>query len=267
MTKVLILLTTIILINSCQGINKTTDNSIVELQKVENNPVETQEENLEMESNYLKGVNHALWTELLQKHVSSQGNVNYKGFKTDEIKLKNYFQSLSENTVEDSWSKAEKLAYWINAYNAFTIQLIIDNYPVKSIKDINSPWDQRFIKLGEKSYSLNDIEHEILRKMGDARIHFAIVCASVSCPKLLNKAFEASKLEAQLNAATKAFLTDPERNNLSENKIEISKIFKWFSSDFKQNGSLIDFLNKYSEITISENASKSYKDYNWDLNE
>ena len=181
--------------------------------------------------------------------------------------LEAYLSSLSENMPQDSWTKAAKLAYWINAYNAFTIKLIIDNYPTKSIKNISSPWDQRFIYLGDKSYTLNYIEHEILRKMNEPRIHFGIVCASVSCPKLQNIAFEATNIEEQLTNATKEFLADPVRNNLSQNSIKISKIFKWFSSDFKQNGSLIDFLNKYSEITISQKASKSYKDYDWNLNE
>ena len=211
--------------------------------------------------------NHSAWNDLLQKHVSNQGNVNYKGFKTEHTALKNYIQSLSKNTPTQTWTKAEKLAYWINAYNALTIDLIVKHYPLKSIKDIDSPWEQRLWKLGDKSYNLEDIEHKILRKMNEPRIHFGIVCASVSCPKLQNTAFEASKLEEQLTIATKEFLADSTKNNLSNNNIKISKIFKWFSSDFKENGSLVDFINKYSEIVISQNASKSYKDYNWNLNE
>lgn len=251
-------MSTLIFLSSCSGTNKTTNNSSEEIQK---------EENVQVETNYTNDFNHSLWNSLLQKHVSSQGNVNYKGFKADESKLKIYFQSLSDNTPQDSWTKAEKLAYWINAYNAFTVKLIIDRYPVKSIKDISSPWNQRFIKLGDKTYSLNDIEHKILRKMDEPRIHFGIVCASVSCPKLQNTAFESSKIEVQLSNATKEFLADPARNNLSQNSIRISKIFKWFAKDFKKGGSLIDFLNKYSEITISQNASKRYKNYDWNLNE
>ena len=143
--------------------------------------------------------NHSLWNDLLQKHVSVQGNVNYKGFKLDYSDLERYLQSLSDNIPNKSWSKAEKLSYWINAYNAYTIKLIIDKYPLKSIKDINRPWDQRFIKLGEKIYTLNDIEHEILRKMNEPRIHFAIVCASISCPKLQNEAFTPLKSRNTIN--------------------------------------------------------------------
>ena len=215
----------------------------------------------------VENFNHSYWNILLQKHVSERGNVNYKAFKKEELKLTSYLNSLSNNYPSETWSNDEKKAYWINAYNAFTIQLIIENYPISSIKDIKNPWRIEFINLGDKTFSLNDIEHEILRKMNDPRIHFGIVCASVSCPKLQNTAFEASNLDSKLDAATKEFLADPMRNNLTENSIEISKIFKWFAKDFKNEGSLIDFLNKYAEITISQNAKKSYKDYDWNLNE
>ena len=211
--------------------------------------------------------NHDPWNNLLKTHVSSNGNVNYNGFKNNRKALTNYITSLGKSIPNEKWSKEDKLAYWINAYNAMTIDLIIRNYPIKSIKDIKDPWDQRLWKLGDKWYHLNQIEHQILRKMNEPRIHFGIVCASFSCPKLQNKAFTASQLEAQLTAATKEFLIDKNRNEIASNTIKISKIFKWFSIDFKQNGSLIDFLNQYSEVQISSNAKKSYKDYNWDLNE
>ncbi|QCE40734.1 DUF547 domain-containing protein [Psychroserpens sp. NJDZ02] len=212
---------------------------------------------------------HFIWNELLQKHVSDNGNVNYKSFKTDHKKLLEYIyilDLLKSNPEFDSISKEEKLAYWINAYNALTIDLIIKNYPVKSIKDIKDPWGQKLWELGDKWYSLEDIEHEVLRKMDEPRIHFAIVCASYSCPKLQNTAFTASNLETQLTAATKQFLSDTKRNEIKENSLKLSKIFKWFDKDFEQTGSLIDFLNKYTDITISAKAKISYKDYNWDLN-
>ncbi len=166
----------------------------------------------------------------------------------------------------DTWTKDDKLAYWINAYNALTIDIILRNPSVKSIKDIDNPWDQKLWKLGDNWYDLNEIEHKILRKMNEPRIHFAIVCASISCPKLQNSAFIGSKLDMQLTAATKEFLNDPSKNKLSINKLELSRIFKWFSQDFKQGQSLIDFLNKYSDIGISQKASISYKDYDWNLN-
>lgn len=210
---------------------------------------------------------HIIWNNLLAKHVSDKGLADYKGFKSDWSILKAYFIHLNDNIPNLESSKEEKLAYWINAYNAFTIDLILKNYPLKSIKDIKDPWEQRLWKLGNKWYNLDDIEHQILRKMNEPRIHFAIVCASYSCPKLQNEAFKASMLNEQLNKATKAFLNDSERNNISKEKLELSKIFQWFGKDFKQKGSLIDFLNIYSEKEIAEDAKISFKKYNWDLNE
>lgn len=210
---------------------------------------------------------HGSWNKLLQKHVTKNGNVNYKGFKTDKALLKNYLDQLSENTVQESWGREDKLAYWINAYNAFTVKLIVDNYPTKSIKDIKDPWDYRNIKIGGKWLTLNDIEHTILRKMEEPRIHFAINCASVSCPKLSNEAFVASKLEDQLNKVTKEFLSDSTRNEITADSLKISKIFRWFAKDFKKDGTLIDFLDTYSDIGISDKAKISFKDYDWNLNE
>jgi hypothetical protein len=204
---------------------------------------------------------------LLKLYVTHDGEVDYVGFKKDRRMLTNYIKALGEQMPNDDWSTAEKLVYWINAYNALTVDLILRNYPLKSIKDIKNPWNQRLWKLGDKWYNLDEIEHKILRKMNEPRIHFAINCASFSCPPLLNQAFYAEKLEAQLTNVTKAFLANTQRNTITENQLEISKIFKWFAKDFKQNGSLIDFLNQYSEVKINANAKKKYKDYDWTLNE
>jgi hypothetical protein len=211
--------------------------------------------------------NHRRWNDLLQLNVSEDGKVNYKAFKNNPIELHVYIDSLGENMPNVQWSEQDKLAYWINAYNAMTIDLIIKNYPVKSIQDIKEPWKQRLWKLGSKWYNLNEIEHQILRKMNEPRIHFGIVCASYSCPKLQNEAFTALQLDAQLTKATREFLADPNRNSITSDNINISKIFKWFSKDFKQNGNIIDFLNQYSDVQISSKAKTSFKDYNWNLNE
>ncbi|GER58223.1 DUF547 domain-containing protein [Patiriisocius marinus] len=209
---------------------------------------------------------HQSFNTLLQNNVSANGNVNYEGFKRNRKVLSNYIKALGENIPQDDWTQNEKLAYWMNAYNAMTIDLILRNWPVESIKDIKKPWDQRYWKLGDKYYNLEEIEHQILRKMGDARIHFGINCASFSCPPLLNEAFTAAKVASQLNIVATKFINDSSRNMISENSIEISKIFDWFSKDFKQNGSVIDYLNKFSEVKISEDAKVRYMDYNWELN-
>ncbi|MCT4629862.1 DUF547 domain-containing protein [Winogradskyella sp.] len=216
---------------------------------------------------YNEEFDHSSFSTLLKKYVSTQGKVDYNGLKSQNKLLRNYIKSLSSNTPKEKWNDSNKLAYWINAYNALTIDLIIRNYPLKSIKDLKDPWDQKLWKFGDKWLNLNDIEHQILRKMNEPRIHFAIVCASESCPKLQNTAFTASNLEEQLTNATKGFLSDTSKNEISKNNIKLSKIFKWFKKDFERNGSIIDFLNQYSDIEISNKAKKSFKDYNWDLNE
>ncbi|MEM0543766.1 DUF547 domain-containing protein [Flavobacterium sp. j3] len=214
-----------------------------------------------------KVIDHQKWHVLLQKHVSAKGNVNYPGFKKDAQALQVYLDELSANVPQKSWSKNAVLAYWINAYNAFTVKLILDNYPVKSIKDIKDPWGKKFFILGTKKYSLEEIEHEILRKMDEPRIHFAINCASFSCPNLSNEAFIDTKLEKQLDVAAKAFVNDKTKNTIQQESVEISKIFDWFSGDFKSNGSIVDYLNQYSTIKISKKAKIKFKEYNWSLND
>ena len=216
---------------------------------------------------FIKITSHDKWDSILKKHVSENGNVSYSGFLNNKSELREYIKYITNNPPTEKWMKDHKLVYWINAYNALTIDLILRNYPLQSIKDIKDPWDQRLWKFGDKWLNLNDIEHKILRKMNEPRIHFAIVCASESCPKLQNEAFTASNLEEQLTNATKEFLSDTSKNELSKNRIKLSKIFKWFAKDFKEDGSLIDFLNQYSEVSISNSAKKSFKDYSWDLND
>ena len=213
-------------------------------------------------------VEHSKWNTILLNHVSDQGNVNYKAIIENSKALNDYLELLSKNHPSSNWSKLETLAYWLNAYNAFTVKLIIEHYPVSSIKDIKNAWDLNFIKIGDKDYSLNYIEHEIIRKMDEPRIHFALVCAAISCPKLYNQAFTASTLEADLSKLTKEFLRDNSKNTLTEKHVKLSKIFQWFKKDFEQNGgSVIDFLNSYSEVSISPKAKKSFYKYDWRLNE
>lgn len=218
---------------------------------------------------------HKVFSELLAKYVSNDGKVNYTGFVDDIELFQSYLNSLSQNPPIAAWTDNQRKAYWINAYNAFTIKLIADNYPVKSIKDlggwiykVNTAWDIRFIKIGKETLDLNNIEHEKLRReFDDPRIHFAIVCASKSCPKLLNEAYEAEKLEAQLDQAGRSFLNDPSRNRISKEKVELSSIFKWYKGDFTKNSTLIEFVNRYAQQKINRDADLSYLDYDWSLNE
>jgi hypothetical protein len=217
--------------------------------------------------NVLEKFDHTIFNNLLLENVSESGVINYRGFISNKILFKSYLSLLSENIPKENWTKEDKLAYWMNTYNAFTIKLIIDNYPTKSIKDIKNAWDSRFFKLGKKWYNLSDVEHKILRKMDDPRIHFGINCASFSCPPLLNRAFTASTINTDLEFLAHQFINDKSRNTISENNIQLSKIFKWYSNDFETEGSLIKFLNNYSDIKINSTAKKSFKKYDWNLNE
>ena len=161
---------------------------------------------------------HHRWNTQLKKYVSNDGIVNYKEWGKNIDQLKAYINTLESNSPNENTSKEYKLAYWINAYNALTIDLIIKNYPLKSIKEIKFPWKTKCFNDGKNNYSLGDIEHKILRKMNEPRIHFAINCASKSCPKLLNEAYIEKNLNNQLNAATKEFLIDSTKNIIKENK-------------------------------------------------
>lgn len=217
---------------------------------------------------------HQLWDSLLQTHVSSEGITDYAGFIADSATLNRYLAQLQSHLPDaTSWTKNEILAWWINAYNAYTIQLVIRYYPVNSIKDIkqgipfvSSVWDIKFIPFANDSISLNTIEHRILRKMEEPRIHFAINCASKSCPALLNHAYLPETLNNQLNEQARRFINDPTKNKISSDAAELSSIFSWFTSDFTKNGSLKDFINQFSDIAILPETSVKFMDYNWQLN-
>ena len=226
--------------------------------------------------NYANPVQHGEWDVLVKKHVSKNGMVDYQGFLKDKKQLQVYLDKLSANKPTSKWSKNEKMAFWINAYNAFTVKLILDHYPINSIKDIkkgipfvNSVWDITFIPMGKEKIDLNYIEHSILRKeFKDPRIHAAINCASFSCPLLRNEAYYASRLDEQLNDAMRRFVNDSERNQLDKSNIKISKIFSWFGGDFKLNGlSVVDYLNKYAKKRVQQNAKIDFLDYQWELND
>lgn len=222
--------------------------------------------------------NHEAWTVLLQKYVDDSGNVDYTGFQKDSTTLNSYLRKLTANPPDEkTWSESEQLAYWINVYNAFTIKLINQHYPLESIKDlgsiiqipfINSPWDIKFIEINGEKLDLNNVEHSILRKkFNEPRIHFAINCASFSCPKMRNEAYIASKLNDQLEEQAYDFINDPARNDISLQEARLSKIFSWFKGDFTKNGSLADFINQYSKMKIDDKMKVTFIDYDWSLNE
>jgi hypothetical protein len=205
----------------------------------------------------------------LQKYVSATGNVNYKKIKANKSSLDAIVKQFQDVSPQKTWSKNEQLAYWLNAYNLFTIKLIVDNYPVSSITKLDNgkPWDVKRIKIGTNTYSLNQIENDIVRPtFQDARIHFALNCAAKSCPPLHNKAFLAATLDTQLEQRTKSFITS-KSNVVAEKSLKISKIFEWYGADFKtKNSTIQSFFAKYSTVKVQKDATISYLEYDWTLN-
>jgi hypothetical protein len=241
---------------------------------------------------------HAAWTALLRKHVrvlrgGQATQVAYAGFAADRAALKAYLDSLSAVTPAAfaAWPKAERAAFLINAYNAFTVELILTRYPdLKSIKDLgsllSSPWKPKWIPLLGTKVSLDDIEHAMLRKRGDyddPRVHFAVNCASIGCPALREEAFVAARLDAQLDEQTLRFMSDRTRNrfNAQRGRLELSKIFDWYGEDFRLGhrgiASLPAFAARYAEQLADAPADRErirgagvdigFTDYDWALND
>lgn len=221
---------------------------------------------------------HAGWNTIVKQFVNERGLVNYRGLRADSLALNAYLQDLGTHLPSKSWTDNDRLAYWINAYNAYTVQLIIRNYPVKSIKDlggdkifVNTPWDKHFIHFGGTAYSLNDIEHRIIRRQfHDNRIHLALVCAAISCPRLRNEAYSGPSLNAQLDEQGRDFLNNSAKNKLiPADKPQVSSIFSFYPKDFTKNGSksVQEFINRYATTKIKTDATLSYLTYNWALNE
>lgn len=235
------------------------------------------------------------WDALLKKHVTPLRNgqatqVDYAGFVADHERLKQYLASVSavKPAEFDSWDKPSQLAFLINAYNAFTVELILGAYPdVKSIKDLGSllrsPWKKSFIPLLGETHSLDDIEQGMIRKPGrfdEPRIHFAVNCASIGCPALRPEAYVGEHLDAQLEDAAKNFLSDRTRNRLEGKSLKLSSIFKWYRGDFEKGWrgatSLPAFLALYRQpLDLDEGAVTRLKageigidflDYDWRLN-
>lgn len=209
---------------------------------------------------------------LLKKHVSEDGFVNYVEMKKDKAKLDSFITYLSTTKPASSWSDNKNKAFWMNAYNAYTLKLILENYPVKSIMKINkkgkTAWKIPFAVVGGETYTLDHIENQILRvKYFDPRIHVGVNCASGSCPKLANFAFTEDNVDAKLESLMKIFINDTTRNLLSFKKVQISSIFDWYKQDFSKEGSVIDYINKYAETPVKPKAKIGYLKYDWSLNE
>ncbi len=210
---------------------------------------------------------HQQWDSILKQFVSTTGRVDYQNWKEDSDGIEEYIRHLEKNTPQDSWSKEQKLAYWINAYNAVTVKLILDYYPIRSIRDIEKPWNTKLFSTGGNDYTLDEIEHDIIRKMDEPRIHFVVNCTAKSCPKLQKFAFTSSELEEQLEKATFEYLNDRSMNIINQQSVQLSKIFEWFSEDFGDKKQKFGFITKYTKVDIDPQAKLSYLPYNWELND
>lgn len=232
---------------------------------------------------------HTLMTEVLAASTSGD-RVDYLALRQEPAALDRYLASLRavDPKVMKQWSEDERFAFWINAYNGYTLQLVRDHYPVKGIKSIGgiltSVWDKAFIPMNghhpkgkNKKLSLNHIEHDILRPLfRDARVHAAINCASLSCPPLRNEAYVAARLDEQLDEQVRAWLADPGRNRFDEKagRMHLSKIFDWFAKDFRRDGGSVQgWIAKYAPAEVAgwlkqtEEVRVSYLDYSWKLND
>jgi hypothetical protein len=241
---------------------------------------------------------HAAWTALLKKHVAlvdggKASQVRYAGMAADRAALKTYLATLSAVNAAtfEAFSKPQQMAFLINAYNAFTVELILTRYPkLESIKDLGSllqsPWKPKIVPLLGTQMSLDNIEHNTLRVRGkydDPRVHFGVNCASIGCPALREEAFSAERLDAQLEEQAKRFMADRTRNryNAQADKLEVSKIFDWFGDDFRQGhrgiASANAFYARYAEQLTDTPAEREkirgqklavgYLDYDWKLND
>ena len=230
---------------------------------------------------------HAEWSEVLSEYVAvdrGSSQVDYRGILKNRAGLDNYLARVEKVSLEEyrSWTQSQRLAFLINAYNAFTVKLIVDNYPVDSIKDlggwISTPWKKKFFTLLGKERHLDNIEHDMIRvEFDEPRIHFAVNCAAVACPALRREAFVAGRLDEQLEEATRLFLTDTRRNRYQADRqrLELSSIFRWYHDDFERNqGSLEAFVAdritrdpEIRERIRSKEVKVVYLDYDWSLND
>lgn len=219
--------------------------------------------------------NHAPFNDLLAAHVRG-GGIDYDGLAVDEAKLDAYLAPAEAFSTE-GLSRNDTMAFWINMYNAWTLKLILTKYPdIDSIKDLgsvfSSPWKKRFVMIGGKTLTLGEIEHEILRQeFKDPRIHFAINCASKSCPPLLPEAYRGDTLDAQLNKATGTFINNTANTRLDGNRLSVSRIFKWYKGDFGDD--IAAYIGRYTTGPLKQDLERLgtsadivFLDYDWSLN-
>ena len=229
-------------------------------------------------------IDHSSWNSLLAKYVDANGYVDYTTWKAsaaDQQSLDAYIQHLSAASFPANATREARLAFWINAYNAVTVKGILREYPTTSIRNHTAKlygyniWKDLQLIVGGRPYSLEAIEHEVLRKMGEPRIHFAIVCASIGCPRLLNEAYTADNLDEQLTVNAKAFFADRTKFSADARTgtIQVSPILSWFADDFgsstaAQMKTIAPYVPAQAQsLTSSGQVRVKYLDYDWGLND
>jgi hypothetical protein len=241
------------------------------------------------------GFDHGGWGKLLKAHVlvlenGEASQVDYAGLSAKREVLADYLNKMSAVSRKDfdSWSADEQLAFLLNAYNSWTVELILTKYPdLDSIKDLGSwfesPWKKNFIPLLGEKRSLDDIEHELIRGSGrynDPRIHFAANCASIGCPALRAEPYLGAELQRQLAEATSLFLGDRSRNRLDGRLLKVSSLFKWYDEDFEKGWLSIESLEQFfadrqedlgltkeqAEQVLTGKIKIEFLDYDWKLN-
>ena len=232
----------------------------------------------------ISDVSHESWDELLRRYVDADGFVDYTGWKQspeDVRKLDEYLAALSQVDEARAATAAQRLAFWINGYNAVTVRGILREYPTTSIQNhVARVWGYniwRDLKLivGDRRYSLGEIEHAVLRRMSEPRVHFAIVCASRGCPRLLNEAYSAERLEEQLTRNTRAFFADPTKCSVdtTQKELHLSPILDWFAADFGASTPAVlqriaNWLPEPAQaVAQSKDVRVTYLDYDWSLND
>lgn len=225
-------------------------------------------------------IDHSSWNAMLQKYVDHDGLVDYQNWKRDDVAaLDTYLKELSRADLDAGASREAQLAYWINAYNAVTVRGILREYPTSSIRNHTAKlwgyniWKQLFLKVDGKQFSLDSIEHKVLRPMGEPRIHFAIVCASIGCPRLLNEAYVAATLDEQLTRNATDFFSRKQNFQVNGNRVAVSSILDWFGEDFGNSTSAVQkriakyVPKRHQPLLESGRGRISYLDYDWNLND
>lgn len=223
---------------------------------------------------------HAQLTQILRQHVR-EARVNYAALKKDSAGLNRYLDVLAAVSRDDfkNWTEAEQIAFLVNAYNAWTLRLIVDHHPVASIRRIggwfSGPWDQKIVRLFGTTITLDDLEHKMLRgDYAEPRVHFALVCAAKGCPPLRDEAYTGARLNEQFDDQARRFLGDPAKNRVdaARRTVFLSPVFKWFAGDFeRKSGSVLAGVAAYwppeARAALRDDFKIRYTDYDWSLNE